>query len=327
MEARRTIGATGEASVAATANGIVGSETVFGHGQRHHRPRRTFSLKNYQLILALDPSASGALSLSDNASINIAGVVYVDSSSSSALSASGNARVKAAAIDVHGGVQKTGNASLSPAPVTGAAVLAVASLPLPSTAGMTNYGSVSLGGNSSKTIQPGIYSSISVSGNAKLTMASGIYIIEGGGFSMSGNASVTGSGVMIFNAGSNYPGIGGTYGSISLGSNGSCSLSPMMSGPYAGVVFFQPGDNKQAMTVTGNASGITGTTYAPGAALSESGNGAINGSLIVDTLTISGNGVAGPGPLGSDEPWRGGARSGHAEQRASARSRSRGRSR
>ena len=99
-------------------------------------------------------------------------------------------------------------------PITEAPVLAVASLPSPSTTGMTNYGSFSLSGNSSKTIQPGIYSQISVSGNAKLTMSSGIYIIEGGGFSVSGNASVTGSGVMIFNAGSNYPSTGGTYGRI-----------------------------------------------------------------------------------------------------------------
>jgi len=287
-----TISATGTASVTATANGITGSYSATASGIT---APASFSLKNYQLIVALDPSASAALSLAGNASINTPGVVYVDSSSSSALSASGNAKVKAAAIDVVGGVKKSGNASLSPAPVTGAPVLSVASLPLPSTTGMTNYGAFSLGGNSSKTIQPGIYSSISVSGNAKLTMASGtsgIYIIEGGGFSVSGNASVTGSGVMIVNAGSKYPGTGGTYGSISLGGNGACSLSPLTSGPYAGVVFFQPSDSKQALTVTGNASGITGTIYAPAAGLSESGNGAINASLIVDKITISGNGIA-----------------------------------
>ena len=75
-------------------------------------------------IIVLDPSAGGALSLSGNASINIPGGVYVDSSSSSALSASGNAQIKASVIDVHGGVQKSGNASFSPAPITGAAVLA-----------------------------------------------------------------------------------------------------------------------------------------------------------------------------------------------------------
>ena len=57
------------------------------------------------------------------------------------------------------------------------------------------------------------------------------------------------------------------------------------------------------MTVTGNASGITGTIYAPGAALSESGNGAINASLIVDTITISGNGRRRPEHRWS-QTWR-----------------------
>ena len=151
-------------------------------------------------------------------------------------------------------------------------MLAAAALPSPSTAGMTNYGSFSLGGNSSATIQPGIYSSISVSGNARLTMAGGIYIIEGGGFSVADNASVTGSGVMIVNGGSNYPGTGGTYGGITQGGNATINLSPLTSGPYAGIVLFQPPDNTKTITVSGNASGITGTIYAPGAALSESGN-------------------------------------------------------
>jgi hypothetical protein len=57
-------------------------------------------------------------------------------------------------------------------------------------------------------------------------------------------------------------------------------------------VFFQPSENKQTLTVTGNASGVSGTIYAPGAGLSESGNGALDASLVVDTITIGGNGVA-----------------------------------
>ena len=246
-------------------------------------------------ILVLDSSASDALILAGNARINFPGVIYVDSSSSSALSASGNAQVTAAAIDVNGGVKKSGNASLSPAPTVGVPVIGdpLATLAFPSTTGVTNYGSFSLGGNSSKTIQPGIYSSISVSGNAKLTMSNGIYIIEGGGFSVSGNASVAGSGVMIFNGGSKISTTGGTYGGITLSSNGTCNLSPATSGTYAGIVFFQPPDNTKALTVTANASGITGTIYAPAAQLSESGNGVLDAAnLIVDSLAISGNGVA-----------------------------------
>ena len=190
---RATISTAGTASVTAAANGIIGIYAVAATASGSKAPAK-FSLTNYQLIIALDPTAPAALGLASNASIKISGVVYVDSRSSTALSASGNAQVKASAIDVHGKVQKSGNASLSPTPVTGAPVLTVVSLPSPSITGTTNYGALSLSGNSSKTIQPGIYSQISVSGNAKLTMSGGVYIIEGGGFSVAGNASVSAPG-------------------------------------------------------------------------------------------------------------------------------------
>jgi len=247
-----------------------------------------------QSIIVLDPSAAGALSLSTNASIKVAGGVYVDSSSSSALSVSGNAAITASVIDVHGGVQKSGNASFSPAPVTGAATVPdpLASLPAPSTSGLTSYGAESLSGNSSATIKPGVYTGITVSGNAKLTMNSGIYIIEGGGFTVSGTASVSGPGVLIVNAGSSYPNTGGTYGSITLSSAGSYNLSPPTTGTYAGIVIFQSRDNTKALTVSANASALTGTIYAPAAQVAESGNAQLNAAIIADTMTIGGNGVA-----------------------------------
>ena len=247
-----------------------------------------------QSIIVLDPTAGGALSLSGNASIKLSGGVFVDSSSSTALSASGNATVRASVIEVHGGVQKSGNASFSPSPTTGTAILAdpLASLAEPSTSGLTSYGSESLSGNSSATIKPGIYSQISASGNGTLTLDSGIYIIEGGGFSVSGNASVTGSGVMIFNAGSKYPTTGGTYGGITLSGNGSYNLSAPATGTCAGIVIFQSRDNTKALTLSGNASGMTGTIYAPAAPLAESGNAQLNAAAIVDTMTISGNSIS-----------------------------------
>jgi hypothetical protein len=285
-----TISATGTASVTAVANGVVGTYAVTATASGVTTPA-SFSLANNPLILALNPSAAGALSLTNNASIKTSGIVYVDSSSSSALSASGNAQVTASSIDVHGNVKRSGNAILSPTPVTGAPALAAASLPPPSIMGMNNPAPIILGGNSAKTIESGVYSQISLSGNAKLTMDGGIYIIEGGGFSVSGNARVTGSGVTIVNGGSNYPGSGGAYGSITLSAASTYNLSPATSGIYAGIVFFQPPDNTKAITVTARASGITGTIYAPAAPLSESGNAVVSTSLIVDTLTISVNGA------------------------------------
>ena len=53
----------------------------------------------------------------------------------------------------------------------------------------------------------------------------------------------------------------------------------MTTGTYAGIVIFQTRDNTKAMTLSGNASGMTGTIYAPAAQLSESGNAQLNAAL------------------------------------------------
>ena len=219
-----------------------------------------------------------------------------------ALSASGNAAVHAAVISVKGNFKKSGNATLSPTPVTGISSIAdpLVSLPLPSLTGLTNYGAVSVAGNSSVTLSPGIYTSIQMSGNAIVTMSPGTYIIKGGGFSVSGNARVSGSGVFIFNSGSSYNGTtdGGSFGAITLSGNGTISLTPPTSGTYNGILIFQARDNTKALTFSGNSmQGTNGTIYAPAAQLVESGNAQIGTSsnpisLIVDTLSISGNAVA-----------------------------------
>ncbi len=247
-----------------------------------------------QSIIILDPTASGALDLSGNASIKVAGGVYVDSSSASALEASGNAQVSASAIDVHGGVQKSGNASFNPAVVTKAGIVSdpLVGLPVPGTSGVTSYGAETLSGNSKATIKPGIYSSIALSGNASLTMDAGLYIIEGGGLQVSGNASVSGAGVTLYNAGSKFPNSGGSFGAISLSGNGTVKLSPSVTGSYADVLIIQPAANTQTLAFSGNAmAGVTGAIYAPGAELVESGNAQVSATIVVDAMSLSGNSV------------------------------------
>jgi hypothetical protein len=168
-------------------------------------------------VIVLDPTASGALQVTGNASVTAAGLVEVDSSSTSALVVSGHGQVKAGSVLVVGGVSLSGG-SISPTPVTGGKPLAdpLAALPVPPAG--ASHPAVNLGGSSTMTINPGIYPAITVSGNARLTMSPGIYEIAGGGFNVSGKAQVTGSGVLIYNAGSHYPtGTGGTYGAINIG--------------------------------------------------------------------------------------------------------------
>jgi titin len=242
-------------------------------------------------IVVTNSTASGSLTLSGNASINIPGAVAVDSNSSTALSVAGNAKITASVIDVAGGFQRSGNASISPAPTTGASVPdPLAGLASPSTGSLTNYGSLSLAGSSSLTICQGIYSQIKVSGNASLTMNSGIYIIEGGGFTVTGNASVAGSGVMIYNAGSNYPSSGGTFGGLTFSGNGTFNLSAPTSGTYAGILIFQSRQNTRALSFSGNAiAGMSGTIYAANALLSMSGNASLQNALDVGMLNLTGN--------------------------------------
>ncbi len=246
-------------------------------------------------IYVLNSTASGALTISGSAAINVPGVVDVDSNSSSALVANGNVVVTAASIQVVGNYTASGKAKFTPIPTTGAASVAdpFASLAFPSVSGSSN-GAVNLSGSASQTINPGIYSSISVSGNATLTMNAGTYVIEGGGLTISGNANVkgTGTGVLIYNAGTNYPSAGGTFGAINIGGNGTMSLSGPTTGPDAGFVIFQSRDNTQAMTLSGSeVAGLNGSIYAPAAALTLSGNATLKEALVVKTMTVSGNAI------------------------------------
>src|SRR5206468_3324906 len=124
------------------------------------------------------------------------------------------------------------------------------------------------------------------------------------GFSATGNAVVTvgsadpNAGVMIYNAGSNYPGSGGSFGAITLAGNASVNLRPDRSGgsAYPGMVLFQARDNARTITLSGGAlAGVGGgTIYAPSAHLDVSGNAHtdVKATLVVAALSVSGNGGA-----------------------------------
>jgi YD repeat-containing protein/VCBS repeat-containing protein len=243
-------------------------------------------------VEVLNPTAAGALTLSGNASITIAGTVVVDSNSPTALTASGNAHIAAGSIQVVGGVRANGNVSFSPQPITGATPFSDPLLDLraPSATGMPMQGAVSLSGNGRLTINPGIYSSIAVSGNAALTLNPGVYVLAGGGFTVTGNASVSGAGVLLYNAGSNYPGPGGSCGGLTLSGKGTINLTPAAAGTYAGLLIFQARDNPRALSLSGNGLLLHGSLiYAPAALLAVSGNGQLQATLIVNTLQLSGN--------------------------------------
>ncbi len=194
-----------------------------------------------------------------------------------------------------GGFTKSGSATFSPSPNTGVTAFADPLAGLTTPAAGASKGSISLS-SGSLTIGPGVYTQIQVSGNGTLMMNAGpggtpgIYIIEGGGFTVTGSGSVTGSNIFIYNTGSNYPNPGGTFGGITLSGNGKLNLSAPTSGPYTGILIFQSRANTRALSLSGNAlAGLSGVVYASNALLTLSGNAQLNTSLIVGTLNLSGN--------------------------------------
>jgi hypothetical protein len=240
----------------------------------------------------LNPTAGAAVKASGNATVQLPGGLYVDSSAANAVTATGNASVNAGGVlQVVGGVSTSGNAVAVKTGTLTSTADPLAGLPLPATTG-TYYGAVSVSGNSTQPLGPGVYKSIQVSGNARVTMSAGRYVILGGGLTVSGNASLTGTGVFIYNGSSTYDGStdSGTFGPITLG--GTINLSPGTdpTDPYAGTLIFQSRADTRVLNISGNATLSTqGTIYAPAAQLNISGNGTLRDTLVVNTLALSGN--------------------------------------
>jgi streptogramin lyase len=301
---------SGGVAMLSTASLPVGSQTItasYGGDSPFLPSSGTITVSIGPSIIVTNATASGALTVSGNASINLPGMIAVDSSSASALTAGGNAQITAGVVDVAGGFNRSGNASFNPAPTTSMSVAdPLAGLSGPGTTGLMDYDSVSFT-SGAHTINPGIYNQIKVSGNASLTLSAGsggnpgIYIIEGGGLTVTGNASLSGQNVFVYNTGSNYPGSGGDFGGITLSGNGAFNLGAPTSGTYAGVVIFQSRANTRALSFSGNAmSGISGIIYAPSALLSFSGNSQLQAALDVGTLSLSGNVALTQTAAGSD---------------------------
>ncbi len=246
-------------------------------------------------IILLAPTGQ-SLSDSGNGSVTVNGAnIVVDSSSSQAAGASGNASLTATDFVITGspgdvtsghgkfvgGIDSGSTPTVDP--------LNYLTAPNPSSLTTQSTTKYSLSSNKSATINPGVYvGGISVSSGASLVMNPGIYYMSGGGFSTSGNGTITGSGVMIYNA------PGSASDTVSITGNGAVNISPPTSGVYSGISIFQVRTSAAPITISGNGSlNISGTIYAAAATMTLTGNGSTNNSgsqILASQLTVSGNG-------------------------------------
>jgi Flp pilus assembly protein TadG len=262
-------------------------------------------------VLALDSSASGAITMSGGASVGAPNcTVAANSSSATAGNFSGGATLTTKNFNVVGNYSVSGGATVSATTIkTGAPATAdpYASLAVPSytvcnstpfslsggtgTAPTTDCGAISVSGGGHLTMNPGTYSSITVSGGSTLTMNSGIYVIYGsGGFNLSGGTTTNASGVSIVLTSNT----GSSYGSITISGGATLTLTAPSSGSMQGVAFYVDRNAPKSGSDSfsgGSSMAITGSIYTPSQQANYSGGSSTASAclqLIADTVNFSG---------------------------------------
>lgn len=238
-------------------------------------------------VWALNTAAGKGVDLSGTTQLSLPNCGIIDNAAgSNALNVGGSAQLSAKFVDVAGSITGTSNLSNTTSVTTG---MTAQSDPLASTVSPpTNPGAcTSMNVNSSQTIGPTsggsiCYSSLSFQSGASATLNPGIYYINGN-LSLSGGASLTGTGVTF------YITNGGT---VNITGGATMNLTAPTSGSLSGILFYQdPADTSNFKFAGGTAGTINGIFYLPNAQLNLNGGSGqvLNVDLVVGTLNVTGN--------------------------------------
>jgi hypothetical protein len=283
--------------------GVYTVKVDIDHEGIHTPVSTTATIKDDIGLLLLDPTGAQSLQVNGHGIVDATGcgAAIVNSNNSTAAFISGSGQVIAQNIDVTGGATTSSHGTFSrsidhEAPNADPLGLGLPSAPSPTRSAVSYSGSAPL------TLNPGTYvGGIKISGTGPVTLNPGVYYMMGGGFSVSGQASVTGFNVLIVNA------PGSSSATISISSQAHVTLTGLTSGPDQGLVMLQDPASSNPVTFTGQSAVITmtGVVYVPNALVQISGNAFVTidpgagtatlppilGALIAFDLHIGTNGV------------------------------------
>jgi hypothetical protein len=248
------------------------------------------SLGGLYCVLALDPTASGAVALSNNAVVTNPNCgVAVNSSSNSALTVSNNAAINGP-VSVHGGWSLSNNATLNGKPTAQNAPV----IPDPysgvqlQTAPSCTAQSGTVSGNQTKSLQAGHFcSGFNFTNNAIVTLGAGAYYIDQQ-LKISNNVRLNATAGVTLIVNGNY--------AMSIGNNVTINLTAQSTGVYAGLAFF--GLRTATKTVQQSFSNntvlnVTGAIYFPNQIVNFGNNSQTGGArctqLIGRIINISNN--------------------------------------
>jgi hypothetical protein len=248
-------------------------------------------------VLALDPSAKGALTATGTSSVNLNGCSIAVNSvdPSAALLTQGSAIITTDSANIVGGVTDSGSSKIvaTNGITTGAAPTAdpYNGTTVP-TVGSCDHTNFSAGGT--VTLTPGVFcGGFKLTSGANVTLSPGTYIINGGAFAISGGSTLSGSGVTLVFTGSAATG----YASANVNGGATVSLSAPTTGNFAGLAIFADPAAPSSTSFTfngGSSQNISGAIYAPSAAVTYTGGsttGANCTQLVARAVTFAGNAV------------------------------------
>jgi len=223
-------------------------------------------------VLALDPSASGAITIANNAVVSNPDCGVADNSSSaSALVLNANATIDGP-VTVHGGWSLGANATLANSQkVSNAATTAdpYANVAVQTMPGCTSQAG-SGGRNATINLTPGHFcSGWNYSSNVTVNLAPGTYYVDQQ-LSLANNATLNGTGGVTIVVDGNY--------ALNLSSNVQVNLTAESSGPYAGLAIFgsRTGTSSVNQSFANNVTlNIVGALYFPNQIISINNNGVV----------------------------------------------------
>lgn len=250
-------------------------------------------------VLALDPTATAALSNTGGAVINLDGCsVAVNSDDDRALDIGGGSLLTTECVSVVGGYRESGGGEIDTTecaePLTGMRAVEDPYEDYPE----PTIGACLMGANqyhaTDETISPGTYCrGINISGT--VIMQSGVYVIDRGTFTVNSGAILTSEagGVTIFLTSST----GNSYASVTINGGADVTLAAQSSGNYSGLLFYGDDDTPSSppnnnILNGGSTMDLTGALYFPGGHVNYTGGASLTGScvqIIAQTIDFSGD--------------------------------------
>jgi Flp pilus assembly protein TadG len=248
--------------------------------------------KDQACILALNPTANSSFSQQGSVNTQLVHCAVMDNSTSAtALSIGGSAKLSTNFVGVVGGISGKSSITATDGMISGYHVVndPYANVSFPSYSGCT-YNNYSTHGT--VTLSPGVYcGGMNLGAGAAVTLNPGIYYLDRGSLSMTGSASLSGTGVTIVFTSST----GSNYATANISGGATLNLTAPTSGPTAGIALF--GDRSMPRGTSfgftgGNLQTIGGAVYLSKGAISWAGNASVTQrctQIIGDTIQMVGD--------------------------------------